>query len=320
MVRDALRVLRRNMTRRSTVSGGGRADAWEYPETALREAIVNACIHRDLAHFARGTQVQIEMFPDRLVVRNPGGLYGPVTEQSLGEEGVSSSRNASLLRILEDVPLPGDTRSVCENRGSGIRAMFNALRGANMSLPNFRNRISTFEVLFPNHALLSDEVVAWISSLKISDLTDAQCVALAELRGGTELNNESYRRLTGVDSRVATTELQDLVGQELIVQSGSRRWATYRIAPRLVEGTAATRRQPADRREAILHALGDNELSRREIELLTGLADQVVRHWLKRLRQEGRVAIAGDGKLQSKNVRYRRVAQVHDPLQESFNF
>ncbi|MCK5753543.1 MAG: hypothetical protein KAH46_12675, partial [Mycobacterium sp.] len=314
MIRDALRTLRRNMSRRSTISGGGRSDRWDYPETALREAIANACIHRDFSAAARGTQVQMEMFPDRLLVRNPGGLYGPVTEHLLGEEGVSSSRNATLLKILEELPIPGEDRSVCENRGSGIRAMINALRAANMSLPNFRNRISTFEVVFPNHSLLNDEMVAWIASLRVPELTNSQCVALAELRGGTELNNESFRRLTGVDSRVATTELQDLVGRELVMQSGSRRWATYRIAPRLVEGgSGAARRQPADRRDAVLSALGDNELSRREIELLTGLADQVVRHWLKRLRQEGRVVIAGDGKLQSKNVKYKRVEEPPDP-------
>ncbi|CAM3635648.1 ATP-binding protein [Mycolicibacterium frederiksbergense] len=323
MIRDAVQVLRRNMARRSTISGSGRADSWEYPETALREAIANACIHRDLSPYARGAQVQIEMFPDRLVVRNPGGLYGPVTEQSLGEEGISSSRNATLLKILEDVPIPGEDRSVCENRGSGIRAMINALRSANMSLPNFRNRISTFEVIFPNHSLLDDDMVAWIAGLRIPELTSSQCVALAALRRGTELNNESYRTLTGVDSRVATTELQALVGQELIVQSGSRRWATYRIATRLVEGSQGTRRQPADRRDAILQALGENELSRREIELLTGLAAQVVRHWLKRLRQDGRVELAGDAKPQSKNVKYRRAAEArhdHDPRQTTLDF
>jgi ATP-dependent DNA helicase RecG len=323
MIRDAVRALRRNMVRRSTISGSGRSDTWEYPETALREAIANACIHRDLSPFAQGTQVQIEMFPDRLIVRNPGGLYGPVTEQSLGEEGISSSRNATLLKILEDVPIPGEDRSVCENRGSGIRAMINALRAANMSLPNFRNRISTFEVVFPNHALLDDDMVAWIASLKNPGLTSSQCVALASLRGGTELNNESYRTLTGVDSRVATAELQMLVGEELIIQSGSRRWATYRIAPRLIEGVQGARRQPADRRDAILQALGDKELSRREIELLTGLADQVVRHWLKRLRQEGRVELAGDEKLQSKNVKYRQVPDSrvpYNPRQAAFDF
>lgn len=84
MVRDALAVIRRNMSRRSIVTGAGRQDIWEYPETALREAVTNAIVHRDLSPTSRGAQVQVEMFPDRLVVRNPGGLFGPVTLDNLG--------------------------------------------------------------------------------------------------------------------------------------------------------------------------------------------------------------------------------------------
>ncbi|WP_462186879.1 MULTISPECIES: ATP-binding protein [unclassified Frankia] len=135
MVRDTLAAVRRNMSRRAVIGGVGRQDVWEYPETALREAVVNALVHRDLAGGARGTQVQVEMYPDRLVIRNPGGLFGPVTVDSLGEEGISSARNATLIKILEDVPIPGETRTVCENRGSGIRAMLNSLLAAGMSPP-----------------------------------------------------------------------------------------------------------------------------------------------------------------------------------------
>jgi ATP-dependent DNA helicase recG-like protein len=77
--------------------------------TAQREAVVNALVHRDLSASARGTQVQVEMYPDRLVIRNPGGLFGLVMVDNLGEEGISSARNATLIKILEGVPLPGET-------------------------------------------------------------------------------------------------------------------------------------------------------------------------------------------------------------------
>lgn len=327
MIRDALRALRRNMSRRSIVSGAGRTDTWEYPETALREAIVNACIHRDLSPMSHGTQVQIEMYPDRLVVRNPGGLYGPVSEQTLGEEGLSSARNALLLRILEDVPLPGESRTVCENRGSGISAMINALRAANMSLPQFRNKISRFEVTFPNHALLNDEMIEWIGSLNSPDLTSTQCVALAALKQGRELNNESYRTLTGVDSRVATSELQDLVGRELVLKTGGRRWARYEIASRTKAAESVnvvgqvSRRAPADRRGLILETLADMELSTKDIADRTGLQDQVIRRWLRIMRNEESVVIAGSEKPQSKNVRYRAVTPtILDDGQQEIDF
>lgn len=322
MVRDTLAALRRNMARRSVVSGAGRSDIWEYPETALREAIVNALVHRDLSAASRGAQVQLEMYPDRLVIRNPGGLFGPITLESLGEEGVSSSRNAVLLKILEDVPIPGEARTVCENRGSGIRAMIGALRSAGMTAPRFEDKISHFAVSIPNHALLSDEVVEWLGNLGEKGLTDSQCIALATLRDGEVLDNLTYRNATGIDSRIATQELQDLVARELVEQEGSRRWARYRLADRVMAPTHATstrRRTPGDRRDEILKALGDDTLSRAEIAERTGLGDQVVRRWLRTLRSEGAVDITGSDRPQSKNTKYVRTAKEHDGQQE-FNF
>ena len=182
MVRDALIAVRKNMTRRSFVRGVGREDVWEYPTDALREAIVNALVHRDLSSDSRGSQVQIEMYPDRLMVHNPGGLFGSVTADRLGEEGVTSTRNAALLRILEDVPVPGTDRPVCENRGSGIRTMIAALRAARMTPPEFTDRLSRFTVTFPNHTLLGDDVVRWITSLEEHGLSESQCIGLALLR------------------------------------------------------------------------------------------------------------------------------------------
>jgi len=310
MVRDGLAAVRRNMSRRAVVEDAGRKDVWQYPETALREVIVNALVHRDLSPAACGTQVQIEMYPDRLVVRNPGGLFGPVTVDTLGEEGVSSSRNSTLLRILEEVPIPGEARTVCENRGSGIRAMIASLRTAGMSLPQFSDKISSFRVTFPNHALMGEEIINWIRQLEETGLTDSQCIALAMLRDGQVLDNKSYRTATGLDSRIATLELGDLVGRELVVQTGSRRWARYALSARASEPQSKSldrRNRPADRRDEILSALGESVLSRAEIAARTKLTNQTVRRWLTILRKEGTVEIAGGASPQSKNARYRRV-------------
>lgn len=309
MVRDALVVLRRNMSRRAVVRGAGREDAWEYPESALREVIVNALVHRDMSPASRGIQSQIEMYPDRLVVRNPGGLFGPVTIDHLGEEGLSSARNGTLMQILEDVPVPGGTRTVCENRGSGIRTMISALRQARMSPPEFRDQIGTFRVTFPNHTLLSDEVVAWISSLGEDGLNDNQCLALALLRDGDTLDNPAYRRATGVDSQVARSELRDLVERRLVMQVGSHRWTRYQLLFER-ERFAKTLRwqappQRADRRQQLLTAMGSEPVSRAELERRTGLSAAAVGRWLRVMRVEGLVEPTKDA-IRSPNVLYRR--------------
>ncbi len=322
MVKDAMAVVRRNMARRASVSGPSRTDRWEYPETALREAIVNALVHRDLSQMARGSQVQIEMYPDRLTIRNPGGLFGPVTIDTLLDGSISSARNARLLRILEDVPIPRSSGTVCENRGSGVREMVNSLRAAGMSLPRFEDRIAAFSVTFPSHALLSDEVVAWIRSLNEPGLTDSQCMGLAMMREGQSLDNPTYRSATGIDSRLATSELQDLVARELAIQEGDRRWARYRLALPAASGTysGASRQPPGDRRRQLLEALGDDTCSRAQLADRTGLSDQVVRHWLRKLREDGLIRSATPGvSIQSKNTRYVRIPDPVSPLQDALD-
>jgi ATP-dependent DNA helicase RecG len=285
------------MRRRSVVSGIYRVDQWEYPEEALREAVVNALVHRDYSEFARGMQVQVEMYPDRLLIRNPGGLYGPVDVDSLGSVTVTSSRNRTLLKILEDMPYE-DGHMVCENRGTGIARMFAALSEAGMEPPRFADDISTFTAEFPNHTLLDDQALAWLASLGLGPLTRAQMTALALMRLGAVLTNSSYRTSTGVqDSRTAGRELKELVDLEAIEQIGTGGTTTYRLA------VSSRSRQTAlelgddaslsGNETAILRLLESEELSRSEIARRTGLPNHQVVHALRTLRSKGRIVLRG---------------------------
>lgn len=160
---------------------------------------------------------------------------------------------------------------------------------------------------FPNHTLLSEETVRWITALGERGLTDSQCVALAILREEEVLDNRAYRTATGVDSRVATAELQNLVARELITQTGTRRWAQYRLSPRLGSRTSGTAAR-ANRRAALLAALGEETLSRAELATRTGLNDQTVRRWLTIMRDEGSVELVGTSP-RSTSTRYRHARQ-----------
>lgn len=293
MVDQALKVMQRNMTRRAVVQGLGRSNEWEYPLTALREAVVNALVHRDLSPMARGTPVQVQMYPDRLEVVNPGGLHGPVTVDSLGDTGISSSRNATLMRILEETPVPGSNHLVCENRGSGIAAMISALRTAGMSPPEFSDRISAFSVSFPNHTMWDDATLAWLRQIGAEGLRDSQQAGLALLRSGVALSNEIYRRYNNVDSRQATRELRELVSLGLVEPVGSGRWTTYRrpgqdgpSEPELDLGLDESGSLD-DRILAALEVHG--ELSRAALAELVGDADRAVRYRLRHLVREGLV-------------------------------
>lgn len=226
MIEETVRVILRNTRTAGYVRGLGRDDVGDYPVEALREAVTNALAHRDYSPLARGTQIQVELYVDRLVVRNPGGLFGTVTPDDLGQEGVSSSRNGYLIPLLADVYLPGTDQVVADNRGSGIPDMLARLRRANLTLPAFDSRLSRFTVTFPKHTLLTMETLQWVESLRQPGPTRTQVSALALMREGRQVTNGTLRQL-GLDSRDATHALADLVNRGLAYEVGGRRYAEY---------------------------------------------------------------------------------------------
>lgn len=138
MVEDALNAVTKNMRTGAVIGGAFRQD---YPRKAVREAIANALIHRDYSPDARGSQVQVNLYADRLEILNPGGLFGNVTIDTLGTVGISSSRNQFLSNILETTPYPGGGY-VVENRGTGYQVIEEQLQAALMDPPKPLNTLT----------------------------------------------------------------------------------------------------------------------------------------------------------------------------------
>lgn len=228
IVADVVAFAIRNMRVGAIIVGIGREDRYDYPLDVIRELIVNALMHRDYSPDAQGAQVQVELYPDRLVVRSPGGLYGPISVSDLGSESrPSTSRNRALAAMLADVEdLVERGRPLCENRGSGLLAVMAELRRVGMSPPEFDAPPSHVTVTVPQHALLAPDTVAWIGSLRQVGLTDAQHLALAMMRSTGRVTN-AMLQAWGVDRLSAGTALKDLVVRGIATSSGGRRYASY---------------------------------------------------------------------------------------------
>ncbi len=304
MVPETIAAIRRNIRKRAVVKGLFREDALEYPELFFREAVTNALVHRDYSPLARGSAVQVKIFPDRIEIDNPGGLFGPVTVDRLGEQGLQASRNSFLIKILEDCPVPGEAGALCENRGSGILHMIQSLHGAGMEPPQFRDDRTYFRVTCFNNTLFDAQTVKWLERFVSLDLSERQRYGLAYLKHRGVLTNLDYCRINGCDSRVATRELTELVSRGLTRPQGTRRWTRYT----LVESeTAAPPRKRSDRSQSVLAIFSQGEvLTRQEIQQRLKMPRETTLYWLRRLVQDGTIERTAPAR--SRNVRYRLTA------------
>jgi len=306
LVFEVLDELRSRLTKGSF--GGGVLDHWPYPQDAMQECVVNALVHRDYSPLSQGTAVQIELYPDRLLIKNPGGLFGTVHLDELGEEGISSTRNEVLVRLLELIPAPTTGVPICQNRGTGIPTMLAALRQARMRPPTFKDRVGGFEVYFAGASLFSTETLTWLGQFRREDFTETQRVALALAHTEGSINNAGLRRATGEDSRDATVALTDLVDRSFLVQEGVRRWTSYSVAESYeldqLERDTVTAKPLSKALQETLNLIDQGgDVARSDVEHAFGLSRNSAKYRLDALRRQGYIELVGEQG--SKTARYR---------------
>lgn len=123
---EAIDFLMKHLNVRSEIKGLNRRDIYDIPFEAIREALVNALMHRDYS--ITGTQVNVEVYDDRVEIINPGGLAPGVSKKAFGN--ISVRRNeliADLFFRLHKV----------ERLGMGIKQMRKAMKAAGLKEPKF---------------------------------------------------------------------------------------------------------------------------------------------------------------------------------------
>ena len=143
MLEDAVEFVRKNSRTKTIIDENGfRADKPEYPIKAVREAILNALVHRDYSIHTENVPIRIEMYRDRMEIINSGGLYGKISIDALGKVH-PETRNAVLANMLELL-------KVTENRYSGIPTMRKEFAKAGLPAPVFSVLHGEFKVVMKN--------------------------------------------------------------------------------------------------------------------------------------------------------------------------
>ena len=117
----------RGLGRFESYRGLTREDQHLLPQTAIREALVNAVVHRDYA--ITGSKVLFEVFARHIDVTSPGGLPNHMSVESVRAGGHPRSRNESMANYMQ-------VMGFMEQRGRGWPVMRRAMREFNGTEPD----------------------------------------------------------------------------------------------------------------------------------------------------------------------------------------
>jgi ATP-dependent DNA helicase RecG len=195
-----------------------QAESIGLPGKVLREAIVNALMHRS---YRVHQPVQIIRYSNRIEILNPG--YSLKLTDYLGEPG-SRVRNTFIAAVLHETNL-------AENKGSGIRTMRRLMEGVGMAPPTFESDHAKdqFTARLLLHHFLTQDDLEWLKGFTQYSLNDNQKKALIFVREVGAIDNSAYRQLNGCDNMLATAELRELTQHGLTLRKGQGR-STYYLA------------------------------------------------------------------------------------------
>jgi ATP-dependent DNA helicase RecG len=136
IVEDALDFVDRYTRRWLGVSGATRIEGSGIPVSVIREAIVNAIVHRDYTLSSR--PIQLRIYGDRIEVLSPGRLPNGITIEAM-QIGARASRNQLLVDTMRDY-------GYVERLGLGVPQMFREMQAYNGTNPGLVEVDETFVV------------------------------------------------------------------------------------------------------------------------------------------------------------------------------
>lgn len=220
--------LEENLKVGAKIEGWKRVDLPEYPVEALREAVVNAIIHRDYSK--EGEIVRVFKYSDRIEVRSPGALLPGITTDLMQKGLVGSKlRNQVLGNLLRDLP------GYFERIGSGIRFMLEETRHMGMNLPQFRET-GEFVVTFYKNPQLNASQPPDYRQESVANPEPAnreqhqrQLKAMQYIQQNGSITNGEYSALNKVSDRTALRDLESLLNAGAVRRIGNRRASRYEL-------------------------------------------------------------------------------------------
>jgi len=202
--------VKKHLNVRFEIEGIERKDAWDYPLEALREAVINALIHKDYLSTA---EIQIKIYDDRLWIWNPGRLPEQLTIESLKTEHSSFPKNPLIASVFYYA-------GFIERWGSGTKRIVDLCKAQRLLEPEFKEESGGFSVSFYKD-IYTEEY------LRKLGLNERQIKVVLYVKEKGRITNKEYQENNNVSKATATRDLTGLVKEGLLFQEGITGKGTY---------------------------------------------------------------------------------------------
>ena len=199
---------------RSTFDKLWRIDTRDYPEKALREALLNSIVHRDYSYSA---STLISIYKDRLEIVSVGGLM-PGYELKDIKNGLSDTRNPNLANIFYRLKL-------IEAYGTGIKKIYDAYELSGCE-PEIITTNNSFKIILPNLNYKQN------NNLYISSPEMIYCdenILLKYLNDNQSITRKEVETLMGLSQSSAGRILKKMVDEGKLIQFGGSKNIKYML-------------------------------------------------------------------------------------------
>ncbi len=227
VIEKAWQVILEEMRVGAIVKGLEREEVLEYPEFAVREALVNAVCHRD--YRLRGRRIEVRKYADRLEIISPGGLAGFITLDNIIEEHFS--RNPRMVQGLFQW-------GYIEELGLGVDRMIEDMVAAGHPAPKFNATAYSFTVVMsnvkerratPNISInIPSADVQVTSPSGTMTVNERQARAIQYIREHGRITNRDLQLICpNVTPETLRTDLSDLVEKSVLMRVGEKKGTYY---------------------------------------------------------------------------------------------
>ncbi len=207
-----MNAVKKHLNVRFEIKGIERKDVWDYPLEALREAVINALIHKDYLSTA---EIQIKIYDDRLWIWNPGKLPKQLTIESLKTEHSSFPKNPLIASVFYYA-------GFIERWGSGTKRMIDLCKAQGLPEPEFKEEFSGISVYF-HKDIYTEEY------LRKLELNERQIKAVMYVKERGRITNKEYKDINNVSNKTAYLELSNNVEKAIFKVEGKGKSTIYTL-------------------------------------------------------------------------------------------